>query len=280
MNVLIVGNGKGSWDMRGVQLGTAIGARVVNRPSDADMQWADLVVLVKKHALPYAEMVHRFNKPLVWDALDFWGQPGENHVTETQARALLVNRIAAIHPTLVIGATEAMAAACGGVYLPHQSWYGLVPQAASIDVKTVAYQGGEVYLGRWRKHLEDACAKRGWRFVVNPQDLRYADILVAFRDGPWDGWICREWKSGVKLVNAIAAGRPIITQPSAAFHEMKPLGTVIESFDALDDALEAWTPIEERQAVVESSKARAKDFTLLAVADRYRTLLDSVAVTA
>jgi hypothetical protein len=61
---------------------------------------------------------------------------------------------------------------------------------------------------------------------------------------------------------------------------MKPLGTVIESFDALDDALEAWTPIEERQAVVESSKARAKDFTLLAVADRYRTLLDSVAVTA
>jgi hypothetical protein len=166
----MVGNGKGSWEMRGQQLGVALGARVVNVPYESDLQWADLVVLVKKHALPYAEMVHRFNKPFVWDAFDFWGQPGENHVTDPQARALLMNRVAAIHPTLVIGATEAMAAACGGVYLPHQSWYGLVPQAASIDVKTVAYQGGAVYLGRWRKHLEDACAKRGWRFVVNPQD--------------------------------------------------------------------------------------------------------------
>ena len=46
MNVLMVGAGGGSWQMRGEQLGAAIGARVRLSPTTDDFTWADVVVLV------------------------------------------------------------------------------------------------------------------------------------------------------------------------------------------------------------------------------------------
>jgi hypothetical protein len=269
----MVGDGKGSWQMRGQQLGLALGARVTGAPSRDDYAWADVVILVKRAGLPFAEAVHQAGKPLVWDALDFWRQPGDNHGDATQSRALLRTRIAAIRPALTLGATEAMAAACGGVYLPHHGWAGLEPTPARATVQTVAYQGNPVYLGAWTPALRAECHRRGWAFVINPPDLREADLLVALRDGPWNGWICREWKSGVKIVNAIAAGRPVITQDSAAVRELRPPGSVIEAPKDLSTVFEVWASQTNRAIVVDACRERAPAFTVQAVADRYRQIL-------
>lgn len=274
MNLLIVGSGKGSWIMRGQQLGAALGARVSSDPTPADFAWATIVVLVKRAGLLWAPTVHRYGLPLVWDALDFWKQPADNGFTETQARASLQAQIAAIRPTLTIGATEAMAEACGGVCVPHHSWEGLAPTPAREVVSTVAYEGNAVYLGRWRVRLEQECARRGWEFVVNPPDLGAADIIVALRDGQWDGWACREWKSGVKVVNAIAAGRPLIRQDSAASRESHPSGTTIVDPTELSAALEYWSDHAARVAWARIAVSVAPVYTLESIAARYQQILE------
>jgi hypothetical protein len=274
VNVLILGNGKGSWDVRGKQLGAAIGARVSSNPSDADWQWADRVVLVKNHGAKFAADAHRRGLPIVWDALDFWRQPDDNRSDERRAMALLQAQIKAIRPALVIGATQAMADACHGVYLPHHARPGLMATATRERVAIVAYEGNPLYLGKWYQILADQCKQRGWRFVVNPTSLIEADIIVAFRDGPWDGWICREWKSGVKLVNAMVAGRPVITQMSAAWRELNPVTCAIESVNGLSAALDRFSAQDERAKACEQPRARA--LTLEQVAARYRVILQDV----
>lgn len=271
MKILIVGSGKGSWSIRGQQLGASLGARVTSAPTAKDVAWADLVVLVKRAILHRAAAA--CGKPLVWDALDFWTQPGQNGLCELDAVALARQHLDAVGPVLTIGATEAMAQAIGGVYLPHHAWFGLSPTPARAHIQTVAYQGGEMYLGRWRQVLMDACRARGWTFVVNPPDLSQADLIVGFRDGIWDGWICRQWKSGVKAVNAIAAGRPFISQASAAVSELQPDGSVVETEAQLQHAFDFWTPVETRAAVVDRSRSLAPTFTVDAIAARYRALL-------
>jgi hypothetical protein len=274
MNILMVGSGKGSWEIRGIQLGVTMGARVMSTPALEDWRWADAVVLIKRASL-WAPTAHRHGKPLIWDALDFWRQPSENGLTETEARIMFQRRILGVQPDLVIGATAAMAEAAEGVYLPHHAWPGLVALPARPTVQTVAYEGNVGYLGRWYAALVKACTARGWTFVVNPHSLVHADIVVALRDGPWDGWMCREWKSGVKVVNAMVAGRPLISQASAAMRELRPAGTIIERFDELDAALDLWTDEVPRARVVQQAGPRAEWFNCNVIADQYRGLLTS-----
>lgn len=274
MNVLIVGSGKGSWQVRGLQLGQAIDARTRTSPRDGDLEWADVVVCVKRALFQWADTIHAFKKPIVWDALDFWDQPEQNELTEAESRELFREHIDRYQPTLVIGATESMAAAARGVCLPHHHWPGLVPAPVRNQVKTVAYQGVPRYLGRWRAVVDEACQKRGWAFVINPKDIRAADLLVALRDGDHDGWMCREWKSGVKLVNAMAAGVPIITQPSAAFKELRPHGHVVDSFDDLDHAFDCWSDLSVRAMVKTGLAYQA--FGITQIAARYRAMLERV----
>lgn len=273
MNILMVGTGKGSWSIRGVQLGAAMGARVVTEPSDADIRWADVVVLVKRAGEKYAKRVHAIGRPLVWDALDCWQQPAMHRLDEKHATDWLKNLVRFIQPTVTIGATEAMARAVEGVYVPHHGWAGLIPAPARKTVQTVAYQGNPMYLGKWAGAITAECQKRGWSFVVNPPDLGQADILVAFRDGQWDGWICRQWKSGVKVVNAICAGRPILTQACAAFDELQPAGTTVEDVSRIGDALDVYSVLEKRQLAVELSVRESADFSVQAVADEYQAIL-------
>lgn len=279
MKILMIGSGKGSWIMRGEQLGAAMGARVTSAPTDADFQWADRVVLVKKHATTHAPRAHRFGKPIVWDALDFWSQPAHNGYKQDAATFALHSHIKIIKPALVIGATQAMTRAAEGLgvpaaYLPHHSWAGLVPTAPREHVAVVGYEGNPAYLGRWHGWLTDACSQRGWSFVVNPPNLSDVDILVALRDGPWDGWICREWKSGVKVVNAIAAGRPLISQPSAAVGELYGDATILDRRDDLEFALDE--AAGNRDVYFKVNVDRSKTLTLEAVAARYSEILSTV----
>ncbi len=281
MTLLIAGLvGAGSWQIRGVQLGAALGARVTTTPTTADLDWAEAVVLVKHAGPRLAEAVHAAGKPLIWDAVDCWTQPAQNSLREAEARAWLLDLVDLVRPTLTIGATRVMADACGGVYLPHHSRPGVVPTSPRPTVQTVAYEGNLAYLGRWRGWLEAACARRGWAFVLNPPDLAAADLIVAFRDGPFDGWMCRQWKSGVKIANAIAAGRPILTQPSAAWEDLAPTGGALELPEDLDEALDAVTTRGFLDGAFEQHRRLARPHRLDAVADHYRQILEGVLCAA
>jgi hypothetical protein len=277
MNILMIGQGKGSFEVRGKQLGGALGARVVVAPSDDDIRWADVVVLIKRAAFEWSTLVQRMKKPIVWDALDFWMQPFQNSLDEQQSKALLHSMIRAIRPALVIGATEAMAREAHGVYLPHHHWPGLTPAPARETVSVVGYEGHKKWLGKWGRAVQAECDRRGWQFVLNPEDLRACDILVAFRDEPWDGWMCREWKSGIKLINAMAAGRPVITQPSSAFGEIKALGTIMLDPADISTAFDGWLSKESRDAAASQAVFATR---LDTIAERYRQMLQRVAEKA
>ena len=283
MNLLIVGGGKGgSWQIRGVQMGAALGARVTVAPTRDDARWADRIIVVKRALAAWGAQLRAYSSaPLIWDAVDFWAQPAQNHLTRDEAVAVARAYMRPYAPDLVIGATWAMAEALGGVCVPHHARPGLVAQPVRETVQMVAYEGAPVYLGRWQGVLERLCAARGWAFAVNPPRLTDADILVALRDGQWDGWMCRQWKSGVKVVNAIAAGRPIISQAMAAQAEIQPPGSVIATEAEIDEALTYWADAGRRRDVAAwSQDVGAAPWRLEAIAARYREMLEGVACRA
>lgn len=282
MKILMLGSGKDVWTIRGVQLGCAIGARLPITPSRADFEWADVLVLIKRAPVAHAKQMQALGKPVVWDPVDFWAQPVQNSLSEVSACALLRRAIEDRQPVLTIGATERMARDAGGVCLHHHSLIGLTPTPARDRVQMVAYSGNALFLGRWKGVLETLCRARGWTFAVNPPRITDADILVALRDGPFDGWMCRHWKSGVKVANAVAAGRPLICQEMASVRELQPAGySVVETVEDLASALDHWADTGRRRAVAESSlDGGAARFHLDTMAAQYRQLLEAVACPA
>lgn len=277
MNILMVGaDTKGAWKMRGVQLGGAIGARVTVSPEPYDWDWADLVVLVKRAAIRWQAEARRVKVPVVWDVLDFWAQPEDND----KPREVLIEQVRMIQQAagvrLLIGATKAMASDIGGVYLPHHCRVGLQPAPIREKAAVVAYEGQRKYLGRWAKALEQSCAELGLRFVVNPTDIREADVLVSFRDGQWDGWACRQWKSGIKHVNAIVAGRPMVSQSSAARDELRPFGKVVDTPEDLTEALNMAAVREFRAEVYEYGQKAAGAYQLYPWSLAYGDILEEV----
>lgn len=254
MNILVVGDDtKGAFQMRGIQLGGAIGARVTVTPQPSDWAWAERVVLVKRAAVRWRAEARRVQVPVVWDVLDFWAQPEDNGLSPDE----MIAKVKAIHQaagvTTLIGATRAMAQDIGGIYLPHHCRLGLSPGPIRDRAEVVGYDGTPKYLGRWRPALERSCAALGLRFVINPPDIRYADVLVSFRDGRWDGWACRQWKSGVKQVNAIVAGRPMVCQTSAAWDDFRAVGGCFDNTDALTEMI--------RQSVLPEIRAEAYEYS-------------------
>jgi hypothetical protein len=273
VKVLMVGTGAGSWTIRGEQLGLAIGARVTTSPTAADWRWASVAVLVKRAAFVHAAAAQAAGVPIVWDALDYWRQPADNHLSIEAAVSVLRQHLVTLRPALVIGATQAQADAAGGVHLPHHSRPGLAAMPVRQECHLVAYEGNEAYLGAWADRLKTACLRRGWRFAINPPALSLADIVVAFRDDRWDGYQCRAWKSGVKIVNAITAGRPIITQPSAAAREIGAPGSLVDSPEELEAALDRWSSLEMRRQAFAETRPLSAWYHLTAVAERYRAIL-------
>lgn len=274
MNLLMVGgDGRGSWQMRGVQMGAALGARVTTRPTASDWAWADMVVLVKRAAFAWADVVRDLRVPVIWDVLDFWAQPEDNGRHEAD----LVDQVQRTRDTLgidrVIGATQRMADAIHGDYLPHHCRIGLTPTPPRDHASVVGYDGQAKYLGTWKAALERACGRLGLTFVVNPPDLSAVDVLVSFRDGRWDGWVCREWKSGVKYVNALCAGRPVLSQPTAAFTELQPVGELVTHQVDLEAALAAVTSPEVRARAYRVAQHWAAEFTVEAIARQYGDLI-------
>lgn len=276
--VLFVGGDKGSWEMRGKQIGEQLGARYAAKHiTPADWAWPDIVVLVKRAPEQWFSDIKRHCRAvLVWDVLDFWRQPTANDRTQDDLVREIHQTARALGVTALIGATRAMATDIGGGYIPHHHRVGLRPTPPRARVTVVGYDGSPRYLGRWRAELEHVCAQRGLTLVINPEDLSQVDLLVSFRDKDWDGWACRHWKSGVKYGNALAAGRPILTQACTAFEEIRPVGAIVEAPADLGHALDAMAATDVRTCAYEEGLRRARDFSIGTIATHYHRLFSEV----
>lgn len=252
MRVLVTGKGSsGSWAIRGVQLGEAIGATVLPNAPLHVMRAHDCVIAVKRLTGHMAQDLKACGRPWAWDIVDSWPQPGPgNDWSEAQAKSWLASTLQAYRPSAVIAATKAMAedvraAGFRALALPHHHRPGLVPQPLRARVETIAYEGEVRWLGAWKAAAERAAASIGARLVVNgAMDL--ADAVLAVRDRT--GYASRRWKSNVKLANAHALGIPFIAQPEAGYLETAAGGELwIESEAELHAAVRSLQDVELRK---------------------------------
>lgn len=201
--------------MRGEQLGAAVGGDV--RPMCGSSGY-DFTVVVKRTP---PELMASIRGRWAWDIIDAYPQPNAYGWSRQEAIDWVRNKTIALKPTAIIWPNERMRQDCDagipGIVIPHHHRIGIRSNPIRKQVKTVGYEGAAAYLGKWRKILEDECAKRGWCFVVNPSSLAELDIAVAFRDE--SGYVGRHWKSHVKLANAHASGTPFVGQQESGYLE-------------------------------------------------------------
>lgn len=209
MKILFTGRGtSGSWQIRGVQLGAALGADVQPMVSKTS---ADVVVAVKRIPDPLLAAIR--GSYVVWDVVDAWPQPRGNDWSAELCQAWLDSEFARIKPNAIIAATNKMADDCArfGVpvlWLPHHHRPGIEANPIREKIQTIGYEGAENYMAPWLPVIEADCRKIGAKFVINPRQLADLDVVLALRGST--GYAPRNWKSGVKLANAQGSGTPWI----------------------------------------------------------------------
>lgn len=221
MRILITGKGgkSGSWQIRGLQLGEAIGAEIQPLAEPSDCRSADVVIVVKRTPASVLQAITASGKPWVLDIVDGWPQPCT--WGEIDACAWLKGTLGHLQPTAVVFGTRRMQQDSGfagpSLVLPHHAWPKYKPVSIRQSVQAVGYEGDIRYLGRWQRILETECDRRGWKFEVNG-DMQRVDIGVALRDN--GGYPARWWKPGTKLANLQALGLPALVSPESGYNEI------------------------------------------------------------
>jgi hypothetical protein len=220
VRVLVTGKGgaTGSWQIRGEQLGHAIGATIAPCAGPRQMDRADVIVAVKRVSPELLQNLR--GRRWVLDFVDGWPQPYGNEWGKREAIDWLRGRLKALAPTAVVFPTTQMRKDSGwagpALVLPHHAWPKYQRQPVADKVRRVGYEGAPAYLGRWREVIERSCAARGWQFVVNG-DLSTCQIGVALRDVT--GYPAGAWKANTKLANLQALGLPALISPEEGYRE-------------------------------------------------------------
>lgn len=285
MNTLITGRGaSGSFQIRGVQIGAALGARVVPNASADDMAWADVVIAVKR--IP-GDLLHRIRasgKPWVYDVVDAFPQPECVAWSEKQAAHWVQTLMAGFQPDAVIWPTAYMQSCAPylrGKVIHHHHRPGIKVNPIRPTIKTVGYEGRPEYLGEWKPAFEKACADIGAKFVINPPHLADLDVCIAVRGRAHRGWTQQFFKSNVKLANAQGSGTPIIAQMDAGYLEHVYLHAPvcwITKPDGIAEWLKILAPQSMRQEI--SKRLLAQAYTVEDAARDYRAFLQSIVKTA
>jgi hypothetical protein len=224
MKILFTGRGtSGSWQIRGAQLGAAMGAVIKQNPTLADCRAADVIVVVKRIGEDTLAMIRNSGTPWVFDCLDFYPQPGCSSWSAGEAIGWVRGKLKRLAPAAIIWPNHRMQQDCGagwsGMTLAHHHRPGIERNPIRPKVQAIGYEGALAYLDGWRPKIAKECERRGWRFVENPARLADIDIVLALRGGQWDSYSAQHWKSNVKLANAHGSGTPFVGQRECGYLE-------------------------------------------------------------
>lgn len=268
MQILITGRGSsGSWQIRGVQLGEAIGAIVKPNATAKDMGAADVVIVVKRTTAQINKAIKQSGKPVLWDIVDCW--PQGKGLTLEQAKSHVYAQAKAMGADACVFATQAQRASLrelDGFVLRHHAMENQLRNPIREKLKIVGYQGSKRYVPDW---VSDSVRRHGLWFVMNPANLAELDIVIACRADPYDDEVSRAWKSNVKLANAQATGTPCIMPYESGYLESDPVGPVYyRNRQEFENALDALKSHEERR--IRAMVLRAGTPLLKDVAARYQ----------
>lgn len=276
MKILFTGRGgSGSWQIRGVQIGEALGARVVPNASSDDLTWANVVIAVKR--IP-GDLLHRIRasgKPWVYDVIDAYPQPEAGSWSADKARRWVQALMAGLEPDAVIWPSAGMQACAPylrGTVIHHHYRPSIKRNPIREKLQVIGYEGAPQYLAEWKPALEQAASKIGARFVINPANLADLDVVVALRGKEHNGWVQRMFKSNVKMANAQGSGTPMICNASRAYWDTADEKVQwVASPDQLGDALDCLRPQLLREFASES--AYKKRYSVEDAANDYRKFL-------
>jgi hypothetical protein len=233
--------------VRGLQLGGAINATVRPNATTADCKAHDVIVVVKRCPDELLRSIRASGKPWVYDIIDSYPQPLAGTWTKEQAQRWVWQKLADYSPDRVIWPNMKMRHDCDGashdLTLPHHYWPAMTPNPIREKVKLVNYEGSQSYLGVWEHWIHKECSRRNWCFSINAASYNAADIVVAFRDGEYNGYVQRHFKSGIKLANAHGSGTPFVGQIESGYLEsatgfeqfVSTPKELISAFDFLED---------------------------------------------
>jgi hypothetical protein len=244
------GGAAGSWQIRGVQLGHAIGAQVMEAGTITD--GADIVIAVKRWPLRH-DFGRRRGFMLVWDLVDAWPQPAGNTWDRGAAMVWLREALQRIRPDLVLGATAAMVQdvqelGYPAVWVPHHHRPGIERNPIQAEFRVIGYEGAPHYLDGWLNGIVDAARALNLTFMVNPLSLAHVDAVLALRTDT--GYPAIRWKSGVKLANAQGSGTPFVGCVEAGYVEIATGAEIfVEQPQDLLQALGRLGPQKVRQEI-------------------------------
>lgn len=275
MKVLFTGKGtSGSWQIRGVQIAEALGARAIPMASTEDCEAADVIVGVKRIPALLLERIRFTQKPFVWDVVDAF--PNRESASWNQERATdwCKRELDRLQPDAVIWPNERMRQDMGGMgkVIYHHHRPGIQRNPIRPRIETIGYEGSPLYIEGWAGVIAQECKRIGASFLVNPDSLADVDVVLALRGAAFQGHAHQHWKSNVKLANAHASGTPFIGQPEDGYMETST-GAECWVSDAvgLAHALDALASIQTRLEVQERFLKAA--IPIEQIAAQYRSLL-------
>ena len=263
MNILVTGRGtSGSWKVRGVQLGKALGARVKPKADESDIYWADAVVLVKRPLHDFMHALKQSGKPWFWDVVDFYPQPAATGWSKKYAISWVQKQIKTYKPTGVIWPNEKMALDCSNsendIVLYHHHRPNIQLNKIREKVSVVGYEGSEKYLGYWKSKIIKQCEIRNWNFVINQGTHVDWDICIALRSSEHSGYVQKNWKSNVKLANAQGSGTPFIGAFESGYIETASESEIYcGNFSDLEAAFSMLEDYQMRKYISESLRSKA-----------------------
>lgn len=222
MKILVTGRGgAGSWEVRGRQLGAAMGATVKPMATLEDIKAHDVVLVVKKVPDELHRALMRARVPWVYDVVDAYPQPGCSLWNQAQCVAWLRAHLAMLAPDRIVFPNRKMQQDSGyaGEVVYHHHRPGIAQNLVRERIRRIGYEGSAKYLDGWVTAIGRVCQERGLQFTVNPATIAELDVIVAMRGGVWDGYAQRNWKSNVKLANAHASGTPFIGARESGYEE-------------------------------------------------------------
>ena len=221
-------NRAGSWDIRGAQIAsTRSNWHADQEVEERDIGRFDLFCVVKRPAAPVVERIRRRGKAVVFDVLDSWAQPDDGLTTVSLAlsRELFAARWKGLRFHSWIFPNRCMQEHLGCL-VPHSAfiYHHFFPSISRSPLRrrpeAVGYEGNASYLGGWHEVMQEVCAARGLRFVVNPPSWEEVDVGFAARGGAHDSFLANHYKSNVKLANFYGSGTPcLVSAKERSYHE-------------------------------------------------------------
>lgn len=222
MKLLFTGNGRsGSWKIRGEQIGQALDASIKPYANCFEMRRADIVFVVKRITEQMAMDLRGLN--WVWDIVDAYPQPECTKWGRDKSISWARKEIDRLKPRAIIWPNRRMKDDVGfdgaSIVIEHHHRPNIKINPIREKIRSVGYEGSPRYITGWEEFIQVECKRRGWSYVVNPENLADVDVVLALRGAKWNAYAVNNWKSNVKLANAHGSCTPFIGAPEQGYLE-------------------------------------------------------------